>query len=186
MDILTRVASGICAVFLLLVAQTALAQATEDDLRLSEQEIKAGLLYNFLKYTQWPSDTGTTIRLCIYGPDPFRGKLDPMQGRSVNRREIIVRKINRADEASGCHLLFINAQEKGRWPELRNSLNGKGILTVSDFSSFVATGGMIEFGYRDNHIAATLNIDAVHSAGLRVEDRLLRLVTVVHSGTGAE
>jgi hypothetical protein len=173
----------VCAALLLAAFP---AHATEEDLRLSEQEIKAGLLYNFLKYTQWPSDSSTTVRLCIYGGDPFQGKLDRMQGRSVNRREIVVRKISRADEISGCHLLFINARDKAQWLELRNLLNGHGILTVSDFSSFVSTGGMIEFGYRDNHITATLNLDAVHAAGLRVEDRLLRLVAVVHSGTGAQ
>jgi len=159
------------------------AHATEN-LQLHEQQIKAGLLYNFLKYTDWPqgSVSDSSIAVCIFGNDPFEGYLQPMAGRIVNRRQITIRIIHTIENAGSCHLLFINADEKSSWPQLLESLKGKSVLTVSDFDGFADSGGMIEFGKKGDHINVNLNMEAVTAARLRVQDRLLRLVTVVHSG----
>ena len=161
------------------------AQAFADaGLRLQEQEIKAGLLYNFLKYVEWPSNSASaqTTTVCVFGDDPFNGYLQPMAGRTVNQRQIAIRNVHDVADAGTCQLLFVNADEKARWPQLVKSLSGKGVLTVADFDDFAASGGMIEFGLKDGHINVRLNLDAVIAAGLHVEDRLLKLVTVVHPG----
>jgi hypothetical protein len=182
MDVLKRRSWLVAACLVALFSSRAQA---EDTLKLGEQQIKAGLLYNFLKYTQWPAASfaqSASVNVCIFGGDPFGGSLKPMEGRSVNQREIAVRQVSEAREIDGCHLLFVNAGQKEHWPALRTYLAGKNILTVSDFDDFSSSGGMIEFGRKDHHITASLNIDAVAAAGLRVEDRLLRLVTVVQGG----
>jgi len=175
----------IIAVLILLFAAGIVipAQASEP-LQLHEQEIKAGLLYNFLKYIEWPpaamARSPSTITVCIFGDDPFDGYLQPMAGRTVNRHEIALRTIHDIHEAGACHLVFINADEKDQWSPLVKFLEGKNILTVSDFDGFADSGGMIEFGRKDQHISVSLNPDAIAAAGLHVEDRLLKLVTVVH------
>ena len=104
-----------------------------------------------------------------------------MAGRTVNQREISVASVHSAAEARNCQLLFVNSDDKANWPQLRQALAGKSVLTVSDFPGFAEAGGMIEFGHRDDHISATLNLKAVQAAGLRVQDRLLRLVTILHA-----
>lgn len=161
------------------------AQA-EENLQLFEQDIKAGLLYNFLKYTEWPPEslagTASQIVVCIFDGDPFEPYLKPMGGRTVNQREINIRIVHNTAETSGCHLLFAGADDKERWSELWPFLAGKSVLTVSDGADFAESGGMIEFGEKDHHISVTLNMDAVTAAKLRVQDRLLKLVTVVHPG----
>ncbi|MDE3061216.1 MAG: YfiR family protein, partial [Pseudomonadota bacterium] len=85
-------------------------------------------------------------------------------------------------DAAACNLVFVNADEQARWPQLHAFLRGKSVLTVSDFSGFAASGGMIEFGHKNDHISAVINLDAVEAAHLQVENRLLRLVTAVHEG----
>lgn len=154
--------------------------AAEENLKLYEQDIKAGLIYNFLKYTIWPGN-GSSMTVCLFGDDPFRKYLKPMEERTVNQRPIVIRQINTVQETDGCHLLFVNAGEKTRWTRLRANLAEKNILTVSDYPGFANAGGMIEFGHNGKRINATLNMEAVTAAGLRVEDRLLKLVTVIHS-----
>jgi len=172
-----------CACLLVIALLPYSASAGSAELRLQEQQIKAGLLYNFLKYTQWPESSFAQVSfltVCIFGDDPFGGNLKPIAGKTVNQREIALRQLRTTEEVSGCHLLFVNAEEKTRWPGLRELLAGKNVLTVSDFDNFTDLGGMIEFGRTDNHISASLNINATAAAGLRVENRLLKLVTVVH------
>jgi len=126
------------------------------------------------------------MTVCVFGEDPFGGYLGPMVGRTVNQRTIAVHYIHNVSEIGECRLLFINAGEKEHWPEIHKNLAGKSILTVSDFAGFAASGGMIEFGHQDNHINASLNINAVTAEGLHVEDRLLRLVKVVHVQGGKQ
>src|SRR5581483_10691289 len=112
--------------------------------------------------------------------DPFEGYLQPMAGRTVNQRSIAIRKVHDVQKTSTCQLLFVNANEKERWPQLRDFLKGKAVLTVSDFRDFIENGGMIEFGRKGNHISVDLNMGAVTNARLHMQDRLLKLVTVVN------
>jgi len=153
-------------------------------LELQEQEIKAGLLYNFIKYTDWPAEkmSGQAITVCIFGSDPFDGRLKPMDGRTVNQHEISLRAIHSIADSKDCHLIYVNGDEKNSWPKLQEFLAGKPVLTISDFDGFAQSGGMIEFGHKDNHINAELNKEALSGASLHVQDRLLKLVTIYSGG----
>lgn len=163
---------------------TAAPASADETLQLHEPEIKAGLIYNFLKYIDWPAAdvAGPDMKVCIFGNDPFADYLKPMRERSVNRKNIVLRIIHNAGELAGCHLLFVTREEKGSWSELRTALKGKSILTVADFDGFTSSGGMVEFGQKDSHIKVDLNTDATEAAQLKVQDRLLKLVTPVHGG----
>jgi len=50
---------------------------------LSEYRLKSALLFNFVRFTEWPAGQGKTFNLCVYGPDPFGADLDKLHGRSV-------------------------------------------------------------------------------------------------------
>jgi hypothetical protein len=142
--------------------------------RLIEQKIKAGLLYNFLKYTEWPPENASTpLVVCLFGSDAFDGHLQPMGGRTANQRTIEIRIVR--EELSGCALLFIRADESASWPGLREALVGKDILTVGDFDNFSASGGMIEFTSVGDRVGIKVNTDSVATTHLKIQDRLLRL-----------
>src|SRR5690606_19766720 len=103
-----------------------------------------------------------------------------MTGRTVNQRPIEVRTLAAGDAPNGCSLLFLNADEREDWPRLRAALSRGGVLTVSDYDGFARAGGMIEFTRANNRIGVRINVAAAEDAQLRVEDRLLRLATVVN------
>lgn len=155
----------------------------DDQLNMHEQEIKAGLLYNFLKYIDWPSDSEANsvsqINVCVFGDDPFNDYLKPMNGRSVNKKEIKLDVIHNTNEIGECRLLFINSSYKDKWPDIIRYVFGKSIVTVSDFKKFTDYNGMIEFGRKDEHISVFMNMEAIMAAHLHVQYRLLKLVTVV-------
>lgn len=173
---------------LLSIALASPAQA-QDSLQLVEQEIKAGLLYNFMKYTDWPQGRGqepnAPLVVCLFGGDPFAGHLQPMAGRTVNQHAIELRNLRTIDEAGTCSVVFIHANEKLQWQQLRATLAGKPMLTVSDFQGFADSGGMIEFTRIENRIGVKIDTAAVAAAHLQVQDRLLKLANAVRSGAGA-
>jgi hypothetical protein len=159
--------------------------AAQQNFRLVEQDIKAGLLYNFLRYTEWPARADAMAVVCVFGPDPFDGKLTPMAGRTVNQQTIDVRNVRALEEIDACTLLFVNADERARWPQLRDYLGDKPVLTVSDYDGFAGGGGMIEFTRADSRIGVRINVDAIAGADLMVQDRLLRLASAVRSAPRA-
>jgi hypothetical protein len=167
----------------LFVALSAPVAAAQSNLRLVEQDIKAGLIYNFLRYTQWPAPSrdGQPLVVCVYGPDPFSGRLQPMAGRTVNHRTISVRAVGAERELDACALVFINSANREDWPRLRTYLARRSILTVSDYDGFAVSGGMLEFTRVNNRIGVRMNVGAAEAANLRVEDRLRRLADVVRT-----
>jgi hypothetical protein len=162
------------ALALLLSVGASVSAAAEESIQLIEQKIKAGLIYNFLKYTQWPHP-GPNIVVCVLGGDPFAGNLAPMGGRTVNESTIEIRAIDSIDHANGCALMVVNAERKSSWRDTKAKLTGKDVLTVSDFDGFVEAGGMIEFTHANERIGVKINVDAVAATHLVVQDRLLKL-----------
>ncbi|MBI1211824.1 MAG: DUF4154 domain-containing protein [Alphaproteobacteria bacterium] len=157
----------------------------DENVQLIEQKIKAGLIYNFLKYTQWPLGsrqiTGPIV-VCMLGGDAFDGNLQPIAGRTVNERAIELHEVASAAEAAPCALLVVNSARQSDWPQLKTALANQSIMTVSDFDGFATQGGMIEFTHEDNRVGVTINADAVATAHLVVQDRLLKLASAVRSG----
>jgi hypothetical protein len=173
---------NVCIMLVAIGLSFPMEASAKEEIKLYEQEIKAGLLYNFLKYTNWPEQTSSEISVCIFGPDPFDGYLRPMEGRSVNQRRIRILNIHSINELSECNMLFVSESGKPQWPDIRKSIAGQAILTVSDIRDFAQLGGMIEFGRKDGRISVNLNQDAVNDAELSVQERLLNLVTIVKGG----
>lgn len=169
----------------LIFSITVTVAAENRALSLPEQKIKAGLLYNFLKYTQWPlsEERPSSTIVCLWGGDAFNGNLQAIHGRIVNQQQIVLREIDSLEKVTQCHLVFINAEAQNEWPKLAQILAGKSVLTVSDFSGFIHAGGMIQFGRKNQHIEIAVNIQAITDAQLYVQDSLLRLATVVYPST---
>jgi hypothetical protein len=168
--------------YLLLAAKLAFAGTEGDPIQLQEQEIKAGLIYNFLKYTEGTGPAAAQdIVVCLFDGDPFQEYLQPMKTRSVNQKKISLSILRAIHEGENCNILFVGNKDGKRWPEMQKFLEVRHILTVSDINGFSDSGGMIEFTHKDSHISVNLNMEALVKAGLRVQERMLRLVTVIHA-----
>jgi hypothetical protein len=156
--------------------------AAGETVQLVEQKIKAGLIYNFLKYTQWPSAAPhSTLVVCMLGGDPFDGQLAPMAGRTVSQRSIELRVTKDASDTAGCAVVIVRADHRSAWEGARKSLAAKEILTFADFDGFTAEGGMVEFTRVDDRVSVKINTDAVAAARLKIDDRILKLASVVRA-----
>lgn len=172
---------------LLCVCGTARAQ-DQAPLQLYEEKIKAGLVYNFLKYTSWPANAAgsgnTGLRVCLLGDGPFDSYLYPLQGRMAQQYVIVIKKITKAEDARNCSLLYIHQDREDVLPQILQALKGWHVLTISDIAQFAAQGGMVEFGREDQKIDLLINKGAVDAAGLSIQARLLKLARLVPGRNG--
>lgn len=157
--------------------------AEEKSLQLYEQKIKAGLVYNLLKYTDWPKEspaqTNGKLRICLFGEDPFDGYLSPLEGRTAQQAPISITHIKSVEESQGCSAVIIHRNKEKNLPELLQFLKNKNVLTISDIAQFAQRGGMVEMAREDEKISLYINKDAVDHAGLSIQGPMLKLAKIV-------
>lgn len=165
---------------------------------LYEQKIKAGLVYNLIKYTEWPKTTatpanqvkaggnGNSLKICIFGDDPFDGYLSPLQGRTAQHAVISIAHVSIIPQTESCSVIIVHRNQREHLQRLFKFLQGKNILTISDIEKFSELGGMVELARHEEKIALHINKESVDSAKLIIDARMLKLAKIVSSKGGGQ
>lgn len=158
---------------MLCASTSAFAQATP------EYRAKAGFLYNFIAFTEWPARMGSPLTLCVYGADPFGDELNALQGKNVGGRSLAILRINTLDNLKKCQVVFITSSAMGELPRIREALQGEAVLTLADSSGALDAGVAINMILRQDKISFEVNLEAARSAQLSLSSKLLRLASRV-------
>lgn len=173
----------------LLALFSATAAATPDPPVAGEYEVKAAFLYNFTRFVEWPPeafDGGSPLAICVLGQDPFGSDLDrAVEGRTVNGRPLIVKRLRLGEGAAHCHILFIGTTEPGYLKHTIDGVQKSSVLTVGDDPEFLRAGGIIGFVMRENKVHFTINLPAATRAGIKISSKLLKLADFVIGEPGA-
>lgn len=150
---------------------------------IPEYLIKAAFLYNFARFTEWPAEAFSgpmdPIRVCVLGQSPFGRSLETIDGKTVRNRMIEVVHLVWADEAPGCHVLFISTSARGRLAKLYELLADRPVLTVSDWPDVAGSASIIGLEVVKRKIRFRVNVDTAQNARLRLSSQLLNLAVVV-------
>jgi len=167
-------------------APDAFAQA-RDSSDSSEYLIKAGFIFNFAKFVEWPATAfaqpDSPIVIGILGMDPFGTIIDQIvQDKKIGARGFVVKRLkwgNDIKELRDCKILFVSASEKAHIDEVVQIVKGQPILTVGETPGFAERGGIIRFTVEDNRVRFEINVEAAHQAELTISSRLLTLARIV-------
>lgn len=145
-----------------------------------EYRVKAAFMYNFIAFTHWPDEnTDPTIRLCIYGADPFGNEVDKLESKPIHSRYIKVARISNPEALNDCQVIFFSGSESN----LSNILHGqqnKPILTLADSQDAIAQGIVINMSLVHEKIVFEINLGAARRSGLEISSKLLQLASKVH------
>jgi len=147
----------------------------------SEYQMKAAYLYNFAKFVDWPTNAlpsvDSPIVIGVLGNDPFGGLLDnTVQNKKIDGHPLEVRRMRTPAEAKTCQVLFISSSEQKRWLEISATLDGAGVLTVTEnWDRFTEEGGMINLFMKGKRVYFDINNDRARTAGLKISSKLLQL-----------
>lgn len=158
-------------------ARPALAQ------NLSEYEVKAGFLYQFTQFVDWPVnpsfEDSAPFELCIVGANPFGEVLRSIEVQKVGSHPVAVRPQTNWKDAGTCEMVFISASEQRSMKKILRELSGKPVLTVSETSDFIEQGGMINFTSEGRKIRFEINQQSAERNGLKISSKLLKLAVRV-------
>lgn len=156
-----------------------------------EYRVKAAYLLNFTRYIEWPAEAfaspAAPVVICVVGSNPFGRELDrAAAGQTSHGRPLLIREVEDARRAQGCHMAFIGERQWRQEPGTIESLLERGVLTVGESERFARDGGVIGFLPRDGTIRFAVNISARDRAGVRISSRVLTLATALYAADGRE
>lgn len=155
---------------------------------LPEYVLKAGFLFNFAKYVEWPEDAfdgpDSPLVIGVVGKDPFGKDLDrALRNKTVKGRPIRVVRFPSPDDIRGAHILFVPSSEERRMDEVLRQVRSKPTLLVGEDPRFCREGGTLNILLEDGHPKLQANPDAAARANLTIDAKLLRASTIVRGGS---
>lgn len=148
---------------------------------LAEDEVKAGFILNFARYTEWPPArlAGKDLVICSLAALPLSGKLEALRGRQVQGRDVRVHAPARPGEWRECHVLFIPGSEAERLDLMLRTAGELPLLTIGDAEGFAQAGGMIGMFPVGGRIRFDINNGVAQRAGLKFSSQMLKLANEV-------
>jgi YfiR/HmsC-like len=147
----------------------------------SDVAIKAAFLFNFAKFTEWPTlATDAALMLCVVGDLRVAGALaDTVRNQRIGSHAVEARTLGGDAPARSCHVLFLSMSEAHRSAAILDGLGTLPILTVSDAKDFARSRGVVEIFVENGRMRFCINTDAADRAGLHLSSRLLGLAKVI-------
>lgn len=151
---------------------------------VSEYEVKAAYLYNFVKFVEWPSGTlrgqGEPLAICTLAENPFGDALDAaVAGKTLDGRRIVARQVTGAAQARGCQILFVSASSQKNFRTMAGELKASGILAVGESDGFLADGGVINFKLDSGRVRLQISMESAEQQKLKISAKLLSLAELV-------
>ena len=157
---------------------------------VEEYSVKAALVFNFARFTDWPLDTIAdspgTFNICLFGDDTILEAFAGVNGKRIKKQRIVVKRIRRIQEIDTCNLLFVSGSDRKILQKIFAAVEEKPVLTIGEMSGFTEAGGIINLVKTKNRIKFEVNLNAAQQAGLKISSRILKLATIVGRSHGEE
>ena len=137
-------------------------------------EIHAQMIYNFIKYIQWPGDTepGEFVVGILGEEDVFNTLKGYYDGKPKGAKKYSIRKISSPEEAAICSVVYIGKNKSGQFENVKGSVTGKPILTITDSFNLGKKGSCINFKVMDGKLKFEINQASIASSTLKVAGQL--------------
>ena len=159
------------------------ATAAGETMMGKEYDVKIGFIYNFINYVTWPkgvfADDSEPLILCLVSDNPesraiFRLDKAPIKGRTLK-----VVSNQEGDCVIRSHVIFFATQNKSVIRSALHQSKGLSILTIGEVDGFTDMGGVINFFEEGNRLRFEVNMNAVHTEGLKMSAQLLGSAQIV-------
>ena len=144
-------------------------------------EIHAAMLYNFIKYVQWPNEgeTGDFVVGVIGDENVFNTLKTWYDGKAKGSKKYVIKKLASADEANTCQVVYVGKSKNRDFEIIKSSVTGKSILTITDGNGMAEKGSCINFKVIDGKLKFELNQAMVSGSNLKVSTQLSSMAILI-------
>lgn len=166
-------------VLILMISLMALASVLAQD--RPTHEIHAAMLYNFIKYVQWPDEgSGGEFVVGVIGEDDVFNTLKQWyDGKPKGSKKYVIKKLTSASDAASCQVVYIGKAKSRELDNVINSISGKSVLTITDGNGLAEKGSCINFKVVNGRLKFELNQGTVASSNLKVSGQLSSMAILI-------
>ena len=150
-----------------------------DENSFPEAKVKAALIYNFLRFVDWPSENAATGMICVIASKrEYKPALQFLTTQQFNNKTISVREYDVNDALTGlenCQLVFLTSTATVFQQQTIHKEKQSSFLIVSDEFGSIAQVGMINFVKTERKIGFEVNVANVEASNIRISSKVLRL-----------
>ena len=152
---------------------TSIAQSSR-----SMDEIHAMMIYNFVKYIQWP-DATQEFTIGVIGNDDVYKTLNTWYGGKIRgNKKFTIRKYNSVAEIGKCHILYL-AKENSKDFDAVKSKVSPSTLMITNKAGLGQKGSGINFKVVNNKLAFELNQATIERSKLKVSSQLSSMAILI-------
>ena len=144
-------------------------------------EIHAAMIYNFMKYVQWPDDgnPGEFVVGVLGEDNVFNTLKNYYDGKPKGAKKYSIRKLADASEAASCAVVYIGKNKSREFENVKNAITGKPVLTITDSFNLGKKGSCINLKVIDDKLKFEINQNSINSATLKVASQLASMAIMI-------
>ncbi len=150
-----------------------------------EYKVKAGYLYNFARFVEWPaaafpSADSPFVIAVMDGGEAFPVLEQILAGKTVNGRPVKV-VASQGALPTNAHILLVTRKADKTPEEIRAAVASRFTLTVGETDQFAERGGAVAFVREGESVRLTLCLEHASENGLKVSAKLSNVAKSVKS-----
>jgi hypothetical protein len=144
-------------------------------------EIHAAMLFNFIKYVQWPNEgeAGEFVVGVIGDDNVFNTLTSWYNGKAKGSKKYVIKKLSSANESSTCQVIYVGKAKAKDFDDIKNNISGKSILTITDGNGLGQKGSCINFKVIDGKLKFELNQATLTGSNLKVSTQLSSMAILI-------
>lgn len=143
-------------------------------------EVYSMMVYNFVKYVQWPVDGSEEFVIGVIGNDPMFNTMHKWYTNSkIGLRTVQVKQFKSAADVSNCHVLYLDKARSSEFDALQNKIRGWNTLVITDKNGLGHRGSSINFKVVDSKLRFELNQKAIEASNLKVAGSLSAMAILI-------
>lgn len=145
---------------------------------VTEPALKAGFIYGFMRFTEWPEPLPASdpVVICVLGDSAVGDALERVvRGRELAGRRMTVLLLPVSGPTKACRVVYTSGLTPSQRAALLAALQDAPVLTISDAAGFIETGGMAQIFFERGQARFNIGHSAVKRARLQMSSKLLGL-----------
>jgi hypothetical protein len=137
-------------------------------------EIHSMLMFNFIKYVEWPAEAKAgNFVIAVVGDENVGSTIQNFcTNRTVKGQTVKVINVNSLSDVNNAHVLYLANNKSRDFDDAKNKFVGKSTLMITDKSGLGQKGSCINFQEINGKLKFEINQESIKKNNLKISNQL--------------
>lgn len=142
----------------------------------TKYKVYSGFMNYFTKYVQWPADSKSDeFVIAVVGNSPLASELQPLAGKMVGTKKIVVKSFANASAVNVGQIIFISEDQSSAISAISTKAKQYNSLVVTETPGGTGKGSDVNFIEQDGKVRFELSANNSDAHGIKVSAELKKL-----------